>query len=100
MSNGVRLLVMITTAPGRGQEQIDAYRRLAPLVRAEEGCLQYDLHQVRGEPDRFVLVEHWSSEDALAAHDSTPHMIDAAAVSASFRAASAEVIRLDPGPVN
>ncbi|WP_329402911.1 antibiotic biosynthesis monooxygenase family protein [Streptomyces melanogenes] len=53
----VRLHILITTLPGRGQEQVDAYERLAPIVRAEQGCLQYDLHRVVDDPDRFVLVE-------------------------------------------
>ncbi|MFD0279778.1 putative quinol monooxygenase [Kitasatospora sp. NPDC127111] len=99
MSQPVRLLVLITTLPGRGQEQIAAYERLAPVVRAEDGCLQYDLHQVEGDPDRFVLVEHWASRSALAAHDVTPHMIEADAASPAFRAGPAEVIELAPDPL-
>ncbi len=90
---------MITTQPGRGQDQIDAFARLAPIVRAEPGCLQYDLHRVTGDPDRFVLIEHWSSESALAAHDLTPHMIEADAASPAFRAGPAQVIELTAAPV-
>ncbi|AUG81471.1 antibiotic biosynthesis monooxygenase [Kitasatospora sp. MMS16-BH015] len=93
----VRLVILITTQPGRGPEQVAAYERLAPLVRAEEGCLQYDLHQVSGSAERFVLIERWASEEALAAHDLTPHMIAADAASPAFRAGPAEVIRLVDG---
>ncbi|RSS75586.1 putative quinol monooxygenase [Streptomyces sp. WAC06614] len=99
MSEPVRLHILITTLPGRGQEQIEAFRRLAPVVRAEEGCLQYDLHQVSGHPDRFVLVERWASRSALAAHDVTPHVIAADAASPAFRACPAEVIELAATPV-
>ncbi|WP_251071759.1 putative quinol monooxygenase [Streptomyces sp. ISL-43] len=92
-------MILITTLPGRGREQIDAYERLAPVVRAEEGCLRYDMHQVSGDPDRFVLVEQWSSKAALAAHDATPHMIEADAASPAFRAGPAEVVELDAEPL-
>ncbi|WP_327355407.1 putative quinol monooxygenase [Streptomyces sp. NBC_01304] len=95
----VQLVIQITALPGRGGDQIAAYKRLAPLVRAEDGCLQYDLHQVAGDPDRFVLIERWSSRAALAAHDATPHMIEADAASPAFRAGPAEVIELDPDPL-
>ncbi|WP_330329693.1 antibiotic biosynthesis monooxygenase [Streptomyces sp. NBC_00536] len=99
MSQPVQLVIHITTLPGRGAEQTAAFERLAPLVRAETGCLQYDLHRVSGDPDRFVLIERWSSKAALAAHDATPHMIEADAASPAFRAGPAEVIELVAEPV-
>ncbi|MFE2409042.1 putative quinol monooxygenase [Kitasatospora sp. NPDC059408] len=98
MPQSVRLHVHITTLPGRGQEQLDAYERLAPLVRAEEGCLQYDLHRVVGDPDRFVLTELWASREALAAHDVTPHMVAADAAGPAFRAGPAQVIEIEAEP--
>ncbi|MFG2877562.1 putative quinol monooxygenase [Streptomyces sp. NPDC048337] len=99
MSHAIQLVILITTLPGRGREQVEAYERLAPVVRAEEGCLQYDLHQVTGDPDRFVLIERWSSREALAAHDVTPHMIESDAACKAFRAGPAEVIELAPTPL-
>lgn len=99
MSTPVRLLVLITTREGRGQEQIDAYARLAPIVRAEQGCLQYDLHQVSDDPDRFVLQELWASREALAAHGVAPHMIEAAAANSAFRAGPVQVIELATEPL-
>ncbi|GAA2018424.1 hypothetical protein GCM10009839_13260 [Catenulispora yoronensis] len=95
MSQPIRLHILITTQPGHAQEQIDAYENLAPIVRAEPGCLQYDLHRVVGDPDRFVLVELWESRDALAAHDATPHMVAADAASPAFRAGPAQVVELE-----
>ncbi|WP_371680548.1 putative quinol monooxygenase [Streptomyces sp. NBC_01276] len=99
MSEPVQLLIHITTLPGRGPEQIAAFERLAPVVRAEEGCLRYDMHQVSGEPDRFVLIERWSSQEALAAHDATAHMVEADAASPVFRAGPAVVVRLAAEPL-
>ncbi|MFE1880209.1 putative quinol monooxygenase [Streptomyces diastatochromogenes] len=94
----IRLLVIITCLPGRGQEQADAFTRLAPLVRAEDGCLHYDLHRT-DDPDRFVLLEQWASQEALAAHDTAPHMVEADAANKAFRAGPVDVIRLHAGPI-
>ena len=94
MSTEVKLVILITTQAGRGQEQVDAFEKLAPLVRNEEGCLQYDLHSVAGDQDLFVLVERWASESALHAHDLTEHMIAAGAHNPGFRAGPATVLRL------
>ncbi|WKY55902.1 putative quinol monooxygenase [Nocardia seriolae] len=97
--SSVRLLIMITTLPGRGPEQVAAFERLAPIVRAEDGCRRYDLHRVNGDADSFVLLEAWDSREALAAHDVTPHMIEADAASPAFRAGPAQVIELAAEPV-
>ncbi len=42
-------------------------------TRAEPGCVNYDLHQVQGEPTRFVLYEGWQSKDALDEHMKKPY---------------------------
>ncbi|MFJ3908175.1 putative quinol monooxygenase [Streptomyces vinaceus] len=99
MSDDVRLVVLISTLPGRGREQIEAFERLAPLVRAEEGCLQYDLHAVSDDPDGFVLIEHWATRAALAAHDVIPHMAEADAANKAFRAGPVQVLELSGTPV-
>jgi len=99
MSQPIRLVILIATLPGHGPQQIDAFERLAPIVRAEDGCLQYDLHRVSGDPDRFVLIERWASKAALAAHDAAPHMVEADAANKAFRVGPAEVIELVAEPV-
>lgn len=99
MSQPIKLVVHITVLPGRGAEQVAAFEALAPLVRAEDGCLQYDLHQVADDPDRFALIERWASAEALAAHDVAPHMAAAAAANKAFRAKPVEVVRLVDTPV-
>ncbi|MGV8875568.1 MAG: putative quinol monooxygenase [Rhodococcus sp. (in: high G+C Gram-positive bacteria)] len=87
----IRLVVSVETKAGLGERQIQAFAELAPAVRAESGCLQYDLHRVVDSEDRFVILEHWESADALAAHGRSSHMLDAAAVNKQFRAGPAQV---------
>jgi quinol monooxygenase YgiN len=45
---------------------------LAPS-RAEAGCLQYDLHSARDNPDNFVMIERWQDDATLDRHMATPH---------------------------
>ncbi|KJV24957.1 antibiotic biosynthesis monooxygenase [Aquitalea magnusonii] len=94
MSQEIKLTILIKTQPGKAAQQIDAFKQLAPLVRAEEGCLQYDLHQEGKDPDFFILVERWASKAALDAHDRSEHMIKADAANPTFRAEPATVLFL------
>lgn len=96
MSDQLKLVILIQTKPGRADEQIAAFTRLAPLVRAEAGCLQYEMHPVAGDEDKFVLIETWASKAALDTHDAMPYMIEADAASPAFRAGPATVLFLGP----
>jgi quinol monooxygenase YgiN len=46
----------------------DHLARAMRLSRAEPGCLRFDVYHSTAESRRFVLVEHWASQDALDAH--------------------------------
>lgn len=37
MSSEVKLVILISTQAERGQEQVDEFEKLAPLIRNEEG---------------------------------------------------------------
>lgn len=51
----------------------DLLRRLAPLSRAEPGCLQYDAHRDVDDPKRFFLFERYADAAALEAHAASAH---------------------------
>ncbi|MGB5452770.1 MAG: antibiotic biosynthesis monooxygenase family protein [Sedimenticolaceae bacterium] len=94
MINKIELIVLIEVQPGKSDEQINLYKRIRPLVLEEAGCLEYELRRVAGSDEKFVLSECWVSEEALAAHNESPHMKEADSVSPSFRARSATVLEL------
>lgn len=96
MSNTVGVVVRIRVKPGRGDEQIALFGEIAPHVRAEEGCIEYELHPVVDDPDAFVILEWWESADALAAHHQTPHMIESGKRSPEFRDGPAEITLIEP----
>ena len=45
-----------------------------PTVRAEQGCLRYDLHRSFDVLGQYLFYEEWESRDALNAHAVSPHM--------------------------
>ena len=72
----IQLIVTVKTHPGRASDYVKAFRALAPKVRLEEGCIEYDIYQDSSDPrfdnevrpDTVVLCEKWASIDALQRH--------------------------------
>ena len=50
--------------------------KLIDITRAEEGCLQYDLHQNNENPARFMFYENWEPRDLWQTHMSAQHLQD------------------------
>lgn len=59
-------------------DQIDRVKaqleNLVPITRAEEGCIQYDLHQDNEDPAHFLFYENWESRELWQAHMNAPHL--------------------------
>ena len=89
----IRVAVLITTQPGKARQQVEAFGLIVGAVRAEAGCIQYDLHEVTNQPERFLLLEEWESAETLAAHDTSALMAEASERHAGFRA-GIEVLEL------
>ena len=63
----VIVVATFTPVPGAGSRIIDAFRRVSPLVHNEVGCELYAAH-IEQQGDAVVMVEQWSSREALEAH--------------------------------
>ncbi|WP_145266652.1 putative quinol monooxygenase [Calycomorphotria hydatis] len=50
--------------------------KLIETTRAEEGCVQYDLHQDNENPAHFLFFELWESRDLWQAHMAAPHLAE------------------------
>lgn len=48
--------------------------KLIPITRAENGCLQYDLHQDNEYPEHFMFYENWASRELWQIHMNAPHL--------------------------
>lgn len=68
-------VVAISVAKLGYEEQLrEALEGIVGPTRKEAGALQYDLHRDVREPRRFVFIERWESQDALAAHAQSVHI--------------------------
>jgi quinol monooxygenase YgiN len=48
--------------------------KLIPITQAEEGCIQYDLHQDNENPTHFMFYENWESRELWQKHMNTLHL--------------------------
>jgi len=72
----VQLIITVTTRPGRVADYVSAFGALAPRVRSEEGCIEYDIYRDSTDPrfdnevrpDTVVLCEKWTNIEALQRH--------------------------------
>jgi quinol monooxygenase YgiN len=51
----------------------ELHKVIAP-TRAEEGCLNYDLHQDNEDPTHFFFFENWESRDLWQIHMDSDHL--------------------------
>jgi quinol monooxygenase YgiN len=79
----IYVLATVEVAPGRRDEFLAEFRKVMPLVRAEEGCIEYGpaVDTPSGFPaqnpmreNTVVIVEKWDSLPALKAHLDAAHM--------------------------
>jgi quinol monooxygenase YgiN len=79
----IYVIATIEVAAGKRAEVLAEFRRIAPLVRAEDGCIEYGpavdvpsglAAQPPARPDVITVIEKWASLDALRAHTAAPHM--------------------------
>jgi len=50
--------------------------KLIDITRAEEGCINYDLHQDNENPAHFVFYENWESRELWQDHMGNQHLAD------------------------
>ncbi len=53
-----------------------AIRAVVKPTHEEPGCLKYVLHRSVQDPQSFVVVERWKSQEDLNQHLQTPYILD------------------------
>lgn len=80
----IQLIVTVQVRPGRGDDYVAAFDAIAPSVRQEPGCLEYDIYRDSTDarfdnderPDTLVLCEKWESIEALQMHTRQSAVLD------------------------
>ncbi len=79
----IHVIATIRLVEGKREEFLKAFHELMPKVRAEQGCLEYGPAVEMATPvstpsadaaKQVVVLEKWSSVEALQAHLQAPHM--------------------------
>jgi len=50
--------------------------KLINIIRAENGCMNYDLHRDNEDPAHFMFYENWESRELWQEHMSAQHLQD------------------------
>lgn len=64
----VRLIISSQAMPGKAKELAALCKERCLAVQSEPGCIQYETFQSVIDPERFVMLEHWTDKEALAVH--------------------------------
>jgi quinol monooxygenase YgiN len=70
----IRVVATMVAKPESLAAVETALQAVVAPSRQDPGCLSYVLHQDIAEPTRFVFIETWASQQALDAHNQTPHL--------------------------
>ncbi len=50
--------------------------KLIAITRAEEGCINYDLHQDNTNPNIFLFYENWTNRELWQQHMNNDHLAE------------------------
>jgi quinol monooxygenase YgiN len=79
------VIAEIEIIAGKRDKFLDEFRKVVPLVLAEDGCVEYGPNldamtdiaaQISRRDNIVTIVEKWESVDALKAHLVAPHMTE------------------------
>ncbi len=79
------VIATIQVAESKRDEFLREFRRIVPLVRDEDGCLEYGptvdvptdiAAQIPLRNDVATIVEKWENLEALKVHLTAPHMLE------------------------
>jgi quinol monooxygenase YgiN len=74
MAEHLVVIAYLTAKPGKEAEARKNIRALLAPTQAEKGCVVYDLHELHGDPGKFVFYEVWQSAADLNAHAKSKHL--------------------------
>ena len=70
----VTVIARIKAKTGEVQRVKEELLKLLAPTRAENGCMNFDVHQGATDQSQFLFHENWTSKAALEAHFETPHI--------------------------
>lgn len=91
MSQPIAVVAIVDAKPEFIAQTKAEIQTCVKLTRQEEGCLLYTCHNDLNVTGRFVFIERWTSLEALASHEKTPHFLALAEALKTYLAAPLQV---------
>lgn len=88
-------IAILKAKPGQREALRESLLALIEPTRAEPGCLDYVLFELRDEPGTFYMREAFTSPAALDLHKATPHFHAFAAKASDLLAEPLRLVFLD-----
>jgi quinol monooxygenase YgiN len=104
----VQLIITINVRPGCVADYVAAFTAIAPDVRLEIGCVEYDIYRDSTDsrfdnvkrPDTVVICEKWESIEALQAHTRHSAVLEGFRVAVKDLKLESTYVLLTPAAVN
>ncbi len=74
MPEQLTVIAHVRAKPGHDARVREILMGLVAPTRAEEGCIDYDLHVSNENPCEFVFYENWRTPAHLDTHAKSPHI--------------------------
>src|SRR3970040_1937481 len=68
------VVARIKAKPGQEARVRQELTKLLAPTRAEQGCLNFDMHVSTENPGEFLFYENWTTEELWRAHINAPHI--------------------------
>jgi quinol monooxygenase YgiN len=91
MAEQLVVIAYLTAKPGKEAQARKNIQALLAPTHAEKGCIMYDLHEMHGEPGKFVFYEVWKSAEHLSKHAASAHLKAFRKISPEFLAEPIEL---------
>ena len=69
----VVVVANLKVAEGKGNDVVEAFRKVVPLIRQDPGTVAYNILQVANNPDKITVLERYENREALQYHGQTEH---------------------------
>lgn len=76
MTNQLTIVATILAKEGHEALVKKELLKLIDTTRAEEGCIDYDLHQDNNNKNLFLFYENWTNRDLWQKHMNNPHLAE------------------------
>ncbi|MFC5530457.1 putative quinol monooxygenase [Cohnella yongneupensis] len=73
MENAITIVAILSAKKGSEQVLRNELMKVVPPSLAEEGCVEYILHESKENPGQFVFYETWKDATALQEHLASSH---------------------------